>query len=95
VSAFVNALRDRMTGRSTLSSSGSSMTSGSSKVTPPARAVAPVRMGAPERSDWARRLMELGELAKVYESIFSYESAATLSKTSVGAWSTSSFSDAR
>jgi hypothetical protein len=84
-----------MTGGSTLSSSGRAATRGSSKVTPPARALAPVRMGAPERSDWARRLMELGELAKVDNEIFEYESVAKLSKTEVRTWSTSSFSDAR
>jgi hypothetical protein len=66
VSALVNAVKERIASKATLKRAESSVPRAS-----PASARAP--QGAPERSDWARRLMELGQMAKLDGEIVEYE----------------------
>jgi hypothetical protein len=73
VSALVNAVKERIASKATLKRAESSVPRASPRVVPPAPASARAPQGAPERSDWARRLMELGQMAKLDGEIVEYE----------------------
>jgi hypothetical protein len=94
VSALVNALRERIAKKATLTSAQSSEPRTSLRAVFPAPALASTRLGAPERSDWARRLMVLGELTKL-ENAVEYENSSNVGSNAVDTWSASSYSNAK
>ena len=90
MSALVNALRERIVNKATPTRAQSSEPRTSLRVVLPAPALAPTRAGAPERSDWAQRLMALGELAKL-EEVVEYENSSKVRSNAVATWSISSY----
>ena len=94
MSALLNALRERIVNKATPTRAQSSEPETSLKVVLPAPALAPARLGAPERSDWAQRLMALGELAKLEDAV-EYENRSKVRSNAVATWSISSYSNAK
>ena len=94
MSALVNALRERIVNKATPTRAQNSKPRTSLRVALPAPALAPTRVGAPERSDWAQRLMALGELAKLEDAV-EFENRSNVSSHAVATWSISSYSNAK
>jgi hypothetical protein len=93
VSSLVNAVKERIASKATLNRAESSVPRASPRDVPPAPASARAPQGAPERSDWARRLMELGQMAKLDGEIVEYEDGTLMSNKLTAAGSAIPFSN--
>lgn len=62
MSSLVNAVKDRIVGKVAPNQTDFSVPS---TVVVPPLSISPAPQGAPERSDWASRLMKLGDMAKI------------------------------
>lgn len=86
MSALVNAVKERISAKALTSRLDSSV---SPTVGVPPRPLARAHQGAPERSDWARRLMELGHLTLPDRENF--DDHTDLDSSVSSSWSVASF----